>query len=184
MQKIELLILDRDGVINHDSDNYIRHPDEYHPIVSSLQAIARCNQAGVPVVVATNQSGVGRGYYSLETLDAIHEKMHQALEKHGAWIDKLYFCPHKPDVGCTCRKPSPGLLQAIRADYPEQFKAAIMVGDSWSDWQVAKTAGVEPYLVRTGKGERTLEKHAMDIPVNRIFADLSSVVSNTIFLEQ
>ena len=179
---MKLLILDRDGVINEDSDNYIRCPDDFIPIESSLKAIASCNAAGITVVVATNQSGVGRGYYDQQTLDAIHEKMHAALKEHGAHVDGIYFCPHKPDYGCDCRKPSPGMLTAIAQNYPDQFAGAMMVGDSWSDWQVAVAAGVEPYLVRTGKGERTLAKHAADIPAERIFADLSAVVKEVLEL--
>jgi D-glycero-D-manno-heptose 1,7-bisphosphate phosphatase len=181
MSEVELLILDRDGVINHDSDNYIRKPDEFILIESSLQAIASCNRANIPVVVATNQSGVGRGYYSLDILAAIHEKMHAALKEHGAWVDKIYFCPHKPDAGCDCRKPSTGMLQSIRRDYPEQFAKAIMVGDSWSDWQVAEASGVPPYLVKTGKGERTLKAHGEEIPQERVFSDLSAIVSDVVF---
>jgi D-glycero-D-manno-heptose 1,7-bisphosphate phosphatase len=182
MSTCKLVILDRDGVINHDSDNYIRCPDDYLPIESSLRAIAAINQAGIPVVVATNQSGVGRGYYTQQTLDAIHAKMEQALSKHGAHVDNIYFCPHTPDAGCDCRKPSPGMLQAIADDYPQRFAQALMVGDSWSDWQVAQAAQVEPYLVRTGKGERTLAAHGEKIPADRIFPDLAAITTQVLGL--
>jgi D-glycero-D-manno-heptose 1,7-bisphosphate phosphatase len=182
MKKIKLLILDRDGVINLDSDNYIRCPDDFIPIESSLRAIAMCNQAQIPVVIATNQSGVGRGYFSIETLNAIHDKMHAALKSQGAYIDGIYVCPHRPDAGCDCRKPSPGLLQSISADYPKEFAYCVMVGDSWSDWQVAKAMGITPYLVRTGKGERTLAKYENDIPPNHVFADLAAVVKEVFHL--
>jgi D-glycero-D-manno-heptose 1,7-bisphosphate phosphatase len=182
MKKIKLLILDRDGVINRDSDNYIRCEDDFIPIESSLRAIATCNQANITVVIATNQSGIGRGYYSLEVLNAIHDKMHAALKRESAKVDRIYFCPHTPDAGCDCRKPSPGMLRAIAADYPEKFEYSLMVGDSWSDWQAAKAAGVEPYLVKTGKGERTLASHGADIPPQRVFPDLSTVVKEVLGL--
>lgn len=180
MKNIDLLILDRDGVINYDSDNYIRKPDEFIPIESSLKAISSCNKAGIPVVVATNQSGVGRGYYTLETLAAIHDKMHAALKAHSGWVDKIYFCPHAPDAGCDCRKPGTGMLAAIKRDYPQKFDQSIMVGDTWSDWQVATSMGVPPYLVRTGKGERTLKAHGANISKERVFSDLSAVVADII----
>lgn len=182
MSAIKLIILDRDGVINHDSDNYICSPDEYIPIESSLQAIAAINRAEIPVVIATNQSGVGRGYYDQAMLDAIHKKMQAALAAHGAHVDGIYFCPHTPDLGCDCRKPNPGMLRAIAADFPDQFKQAMMVGDSWCDWQVATAAEVEPYLVCTGKGKRTWAAHRDDIPRERIFADLAAVVSQVLGL--
>lgn len=174
---IQLLILDRDGVINLDSDNYIRHVDEYLPIESSLKAIAACCQAGIKVVVATNQSGIGRGYYSLETLAAMHAKLRLALENYGGHIDGIYFCPHHPDDACNCRKPKTGMLDQIKQDFADVFDHAIMVGDSWSDWQVAEAAGVTPYLVKTGKGERTWAKYRDQLPANRVFADLATLVA-------
>jgi D-glycero-D-manno-heptose 1,7-bisphosphate phosphatase len=182
MKEIKLVILDRDGVINHDSDHYIRSPEEYIPIESSLRAIAAIHAASIPVVVATNQSGVGRGYYTQATLDAIHGKMHEALKEFGACVNAVYYCPHIPTDVCECRKPNPGLLQMIAKEYPEAFPSAIMVGDSWSDWEVAKRCGVEPYLVLTGKGERTLASHGHKIPKERVFRDLASVVEQVVGL--
>lgn len=181
-KSIQLLILDRDGVINLDSDQYIRSVDEYLPIESSLKAIAACTRAGIKVVVATNQSGIGRGYYSLQTLAAMHEKLKQVLQPYGGQIANIYFCPHHPDDGCDCRKPKTGMLDQIQKDHPKEFSHAIMVGDSWSDWQVAKAAGVEPYLVKTGKGERTLAKQGEAAFEGRVFADLSTLVSQVLGL--
>ncbi|MDF1653834.1 MAG: D-glycero-beta-D-manno-heptose 1,7-bisphosphate 7-phosphatase [Coxiellaceae bacterium] len=153
-----LVILDRDGVINHDSDHYIKSPEEWLPIDGSLEAIARLIKAGHQVVVATNQSGVARGYYTLATLDDIHQKMHDALAEHEAKFHGVYFCPHHPDEGCDCRKPAPGLLQQIAKDFNADLSQAVMLGDKLSDIQVAQAAGCPAVLVRTGRGEQTIAK--------------------------
>ena len=148
-----LIILDRDGVINHESEEYIKSPDEWIPIEGSLEAIARLKKAGHIVVIATNQSGVGRGYYSIATLEKIHAKMQQWLADLGGHIDKIYFCPHAPRDGCNCRKPRPGMLFAIAKDFPDEYKNAIFIGDSLRDVQAAQAVNIEPMLVRTGYGD-------------------------------
>ncbi|AFT68296.1 Histidinol-phosphate phosphatase family domain protein [Alloalcanivorax dieselolei B5] len=150
----KLIILDRDGVINEDSDAYIKTPGEWIPIAGSAEAIARLNRAGYRVVVATNQSGVARGYYDLATLEAIHQRMAAHLAGLGAHLNGIYFCPHGPDDGCDCRKPLPGLIDQIVADYGD-VTSVPLVGDSLRDLQAGVTRGCRPVLVLTGKGRST-----------------------------
>ncbi len=151
-----LVILDRDGVINVDSDRFIKHPDEWKPIPGSLEAIALLNQAGFRVVIATNQSGVGRGLFDMVTLNAIHEKMMDALNRVGGRVEAVFFCPHAANAGCDCRKPAIGMFVEISQRYTLPLSQVPCVGDSLRDLQAAQTAGGRPMLVRTGKGERTL----------------------------
>jgi len=171
---VKLLILDRDGVINEDSPDYIKSPDEWHAIAGSLEAIAKLNQAGFTVIVATNQSGVGRGYFSQETLQKIHQKMHQELKKGGGKIDKIYFCPHKPDDNCDCRKPKTGMFKQIAQDYKIDLQGAINIGDTLRDIQAGEALGCRNILVLTGKGEKTLQDNP-DIKAE-IFPNLISAV--------
>lgn len=152
----KLIILDRDGVINFDSDQYIKHPDEWKPIPGSLEAIALLNQHGYRVVVATNQSGIGRGLFDLATLNAMHEKMHKMVATVGGHIASVFFCPHTPDEQCECRKPRPGLFHQIADRFNVNLKNVPAVGDSLRDLQAASMSGCIPYLVLTGKGERTV----------------------------
>jgi D-glycero-D-manno-heptose 1,7-bisphosphate phosphatase len=151
MQPIKLVILDRDGTINEDRDDYIKSPDEWVPIPGSLEAIARLNHAGWHTVVATNQAGLGRGVFDMSSLNATHLKMNQALMKHGGRIDAVFFCPHAPTDLCTCRKPLPGLLQLIGERYGVVLKNTPMVGDTLRDLQAGAAAGCPTHLVRTGK---------------------------------
>ena len=151
--KMKLVILDRDGVINHDSVHYIKSPAEWKPLPGSLEAIARLNQAGYRVVVATNQSGVGRGLFDMDTLNAIHEKMHRAVQGAGGRIDAIFYCPHAPDANCGCRKPKPGLFERIAACYNIDLANVYAIGDTLRDVKAAVAAGARPLLVRTGKPE-------------------------------
>jgi D-glycero-D-manno-heptose 1,7-bisphosphate phosphatase len=144
-----LIILDRDGVINYDSPDYIKSPEEWHPIPGSLEAIAQLNQAGHTVVIATNQSGIGRGYYNVETLQAIHAKMLAALAAVGGHIDGIFYCPHKPEDHCDCRKPKPGLLLQIAEKFHTDFKDAVFIGDSWRDVEAAQAVHCKAVLVTT-----------------------------------
>ena len=175
---MKLIILDRDGVINEDSDDYIKHPDEWQPIPGSLDAISRLNHAGYHVAVATNQSGIARGYFDLETLAAMHNKMNELLSQSGGQVDAVFFCPHGPKDGCECRKPMPGLLEEISVRFQTSLDDVLFVGDTISDIKAAKAAGATPVIVKTGKGERTIEKleeHGFeDVPV---YDDLSDVVN-------
>ncbi len=154
----KLVVLDRDGVINQDSDAYIKSPAEWHPIEGSLAAIARLNRAGFRVAVATNQSGIGRGFYDLTTLGAMHEKMKTLLTAEGGHIDAIEYCPHLPTDGCDCRKPATGMLKAIAKKCRVTPEEILYIGDSKSDWRAAQNFGCEFILVLTGKGEQTLEQ--------------------------
>lgn len=151
------IILDRDGVINQDSDDYVKSEEEWMLIPESDIAISKMNNLGFTVLVSTNQSGVARGYYSLQTLDAMHQKMNRIVEQAGGEIQKTYFCPHGPDDGCDCRKPKTGMIDQARSDFPD-LGNPWFVGDSLRDLQCARDSSCQPILVKTGKGERTLEK--------------------------
>jgi D-glycero-D-manno-heptose 1,7-bisphosphate phosphatase len=177
MGSMKLVILDRDGVINFDSDQYIKSADEWHPIPGSLDAIARLNQAGYRVVVATNQSGVGRGLFEMDTLNAIHDKMHKTLALVGGRIDAVFFCPHTNLDKCGCRKPKPGLMQQIATRFNADLSGVPVIGDSLRDLQAAVAVGAKPILVRTGKGVKT----ALDpeLPAGTpVFADLAAAVKD------
>ena len=171
------VILDRDGVINHDSEEYIKSPEEWLPIAGSLEAIARLNQADIQVFVATNQSGVNRGYYDEATLEDIHNKMHEALKTVGGHIDGLYYCPHHPDENCSCRKPRTQMLEKIARDFNVDLHDAIFIGDSWRDMEAAMAVGAKPVLVMTGNGEDTL--HSIeDLREVTVYSNLSEVVDD------
>jgi D-glycero-D-manno-heptose 1,7-bisphosphate phosphatase len=155
---MKLIILDRDGVINEDSDAYIKSVDEYIPIPGSLEAIARLNRAGYTVVVATNQSGIARGLFDENTLQQMHEKLKRLLAEVGGTIANIYYCPHGPDEACDCRKPMPGMLQQILKDYPVDPTSVPAIGDSLRDLQAAQQVGAQPILVKTGKGQKTVQQ--------------------------
>ncbi len=175
---MKLIILDRDGVINEDSDDYIKSPDEWHPILSSLKAIALLALHDYRVAIATNQSGIGRGYYDNATFDAITDKMTTLIENHGGKIDYIAHCPHLPDAGCECRKPNTGMLEEIKQHYALDSLADVwMVGDSLKDCQVAERAGAKPALVKTGKGLRTLAKFNGESPYP-VYDDLFHFVTS------
>lgn len=170
-----LIILDRDGVINEDSDDYIKTPNEWIPIPRSLEAIARLNQAGHRVVVATNQSGIARGLYTEDMLGQIHEKMTASLASVGGHLEGIFYCPHHPDEKCECRKPKPGMLHQIARQFQTDFSDALVVGDAKRDIDCAHAVNCRAVLVRTGKGMRTLEYYPEWV-VCPVFDDLSAVV--------
>jgi D-glycero-D-manno-heptose 1,7-bisphosphate phosphatase len=172
MPGTKLVILDRDGVINYDSAEFIKKPDEWKPIPGSLEAIARLNQAGYRVVIATNQSGVGRGLLDIVTLNAIHDKMAAALSKVGGRVDAIFFCPHPLDAGCSCRKPKPGLLEDIGRRFNIDMTGVPVIGDALRDLQAAAAVGAKPILVLTGKGKRTAAAEGLP-PGTQTFADLA-----------
>ena len=155
---MKLAILDRDGVINFDSDLYIKSPAEWRPIPGSIEAIARLNQGGFRVAVATNQSGIGRGLFDMATLNAINDKMMEMVFRHGGRIDALFFCPHTAAEECSCRKPRTGMLEEIGARFHADLKGVPCVGDSLKDVQAAESVGAQPILVLTGKGRRSQEE--------------------------
>ena len=169
----KLIILDRDGVINYDSDDYIKSPDEWKPLPGSIQAIARLSEAGFRVAIATNQSGIARRYFGIDTLAAMHTKMLTLIDKAGGKIDHIAFCPHGPDDKCDCRKPLPGLMQQISTTLSIPLSPAVfVVGDSIRDLEAGFAAGCTPVLVKTGKGMKSFVKlkeannsHLKDIAV-------------------
>lgn len=173
---MQLIILDRDGVINYDSDEYIKSPEEWKPIPGSLEAIARLNQAGYRVVVATNQSGLTRGLFTLDDLHEIHSKMLKQLAEVGGVIEAIFFCPHSQKDNCTCRKPKPGLFYDIANRLSISLSGVPAIGDSLRDLQAAISSGASPVLVLTGKGRKTLEqlKTSEEVPV---YEDLANVVN-------
>ena len=174
---MKLVILDRDGVINYDSAEFIKTPEEWKPIPGSLEAIARLHQAGYHVVVATNQSGVGRGLFDIATLSAIHDKMHKALTQAGGRVDAVFYCPHAQDANCGCRKPKPGLLEDIARRFNVDLAGVPCIGDSLRDLQAAAQVAAQPILVLTGKGKQT--KAAGGLPVNtQVYADLDAAVQS------
>ncbi|NJD23932.1 MAG: D-glycero-beta-D-manno-heptose 1,7-bisphosphate 7-phosphatase [Betaproteobacteria bacterium] len=173
----KLVILDRDGVINLDSAQFIKSPAEWKPIPGSLEAIARLNQAGYRVVVATNQSGVGRGLFDMDTLNAIHDKMHKALFTLGGRIDAVFYCPHAADSDCNCRKPKPGMYKRIAETLNVNLAGVAAIGDSLRDLQAGAAVGCLPVLVLTGKGTKT--KAEGNLPDGTLqFADLAAAVDH------
>ncbi len=187
MQK--LIILDRDGVINQDSDDYIKTLDEFIPIEGSLEAIARLCQAGFAVIVATNQSGISRQFFTLETLQAMHEKLQLLLAPLGGKVERFYYCPHGPDEHCDCRKPKPGMIKQIAEDFftdsDDASRAAkladvFVVGDSLRDLEAGSAAGTKVALLKSGKGMRSLDKISQEnlsgysqLPVYNDLADFT-----------
>lgn len=172
---MKLAILDRDGVINHESDAFIKNPDEWIALPGSLEAIARLSRANWRVVIASNQSGVARGLFSMDTLNAIHAKLRREVAHVGGNIDAIFICPHGPDDGCACRKPKPGMFLDIAHRYDVDIKGIPAVGDSLRDLQAAAAADCSPWLVLTGNGRKTLDHP--DLPAGtQVKADLAAVV--------
>ena len=170
---MKLLILDRDGVINEDSDAYIKTLDEWIPVPGSIDAIARLSKGGWTVAVATNQSGLARGYYDAATLESMHARLRQLVAEQGGDVGLIVHCPHGPDDGCDCRKPKPGMLRQIATHYGTELAGVWFVGDSQSDLEAALAVHCQPVLVKTGKGERTLAK---PLPAGTlIFDDLAAI---------
>jgi len=177
-----LLILDRDGVINQDSDAFVKSVDEWIPIPGSIDAIARLSQAGFRIAIATNQSGLARGHFQAADLEAMHAKLTSLVTEAGGRIEGIFFCPHGPDDNCDCRKPKAGLFRQIEKALGESADGCFTVGDSLRDLEAGLEVGCVPLLVRTGKGERTLAKLAeqplealQDLPV---FDNLAEVANH------
>jgi D-glycero-D-manno-heptose 1,7-bisphosphate phosphatase len=173
------LILDRDGVINYDSDQFIKSPEEWRPLPGSLEAIAALNTAGYRIAVISNQSGLARGLFDLDTLEAIHQKLHSQLAKQGGQIERIYFCPHGPDDHCSCRKPLPDMFMKFAEDFDAPLENIYAVGDSIRDLEAALYAGARSVLVRTGKGEKSeqsLRALPEDNPLSKVpvYNDLAS----------
>ncbi|MEE9320787.1 MAG: D-glycero-beta-D-manno-heptose 1,7-bisphosphate 7-phosphatase [Granulosicoccus sp.] len=180
---MKLIVLDRDGVINEDRGEPVVSTDDWQPIAGSLEAIARLTQAGWQVAIATNQSGIAQGLLDVETLHAIHRKMHDMVNQAGGRIDVVAFCPHSDADGCDCRKPAPGMLYTIGERLDVELSQVVLVGDSLRDMQAAMAAAAQPIMVRTGKGQATLDnnKGLEHIPA---FDDLSSCVDHLLTPEE
>lgn len=175
---MKLVVLDRDGTLNQEPDEFIHSPDEWTPLPGALEAVARLNQGGWRVVVASNQSGLGRGLFDMATLNAVHARMHKMLAAAGGRIDGVFFCPHAPEDGCECRKPAPGLFHQIASRMGVVPQQAVAIGDSVRDAQAAAAAGFEPHLVLTGQSAG-LSADALPpgFPVGlHVHADLASAV--------
>jgi D-glycero-D-manno-heptose 1,7-bisphosphate phosphatase len=181
---MKLVILDRDGTINEDSDDYIKSVDEWQPIPGALEAVARLNQEGWHVVLATNQSGLGRGLFDMATLNAMHIKMNEQLAQRGGRVDAVFFCPHAPEDDCDCRKPRPGLLEKIGERYGIELANVPAVGDSLRDLQAAVAAGCAPHLVLTGKSkglpEAAIARMHEQVPGLTVHADLAAFAESLI----
>lgn len=175
---MKLVILDRDGTINHERDDYIKSPEEWVPLPGAIEAIARLNHAGWHVVVATNQSGIGRGLFDMAAMNAMHAKMHQMLARHGGRVDAVFFCPHTPEDQCTCRKPQPGLFKMIGERFNKSLNEVPMVGDLPRDVLAAQSVGCEPHLVRTGQAAAMTDVELVElrrqVPGLTIHPDLSA----------
>ena len=179
MQKI--LFLDRDGTINRASDQFVKSPEEWQPLPGALEAIGRLNHAGYHVVLATNQSGLGRGLFDVAALNSVHETMGRALAAHGGRLDAVFYCPHTPDEGCHCRKPEPGLLLQIAQRYGVSLAGVPYIGDSLRDMQAAVAAGCTPHLVCTGRHPDLAGQHQAPVgfPAGTcVHADLSACVDH------
>ncbi len=171
----KLIVLDRDGVINEDRDDYVKSADEWQPIPGSLEAMARLSQAGWDIAIATNQSGIGRGLFDMQALNAMHNKMLALLSPLGGKVAGIFFCPHTPEDECNCRKPLPGLFYDIAWRFGRQDLSGVpVVGDSWRDIEAGIFVGCQPYLVLTGKGQKTYRQN--DFPVQtKVRVNLSAV---------
>jgi D-glycero-D-manno-heptose 1,7-bisphosphate phosphatase len=176
------VILDRDGVVNYDSEAYIKSPDEWRPLPGSLEAIAALHKHGRRVIVVSNQSGVGRGLFSEAVLAAIHAKMVGAIEAAGGAVSGIYYCPHLPEDNCACRKPAPGMLKQIALDFGCTLTGVPFVGDKVSDVRAAEAVRARPILVCTGSGRAALAE-LRDRPIE-VYADLAAVVSHLLAAEK
>jgi D-glycero-D-manno-heptose 1,7-bisphosphate phosphatase len=175
---MKLIILDRDGVINHDSDGYIKSLEEWVPIPGSLDAMARLYHGGYRIAIASNQSGLGRGLFSIDDLNAIHRKLARELGSQGAQVEAIFFCPHAPDAKCACRKPLPGLLHEIASRLQIDLAGVPCIGDSWRDLVSALAVGASPILVRTGNGQKTYANHAGELDNIPVFSDLAAATDS------
>ena len=179
---MKIVILDRDGVINHDRDDFVKNSLEWVPLPKAAEAIALFSQAGWRVVVATNQSGIGRGLFDMHALNAMHEKMHHLISKAGGRIDAVFFCPHKPEAGCSCRKPAPGMVLEVAERFSVKPESLWLVGDSLPDLEAVAAVGGRAILVRTGKGRKT--EAAGNLPAGTpVFDDLHAAAEWLISLE-
>jgi len=175
-----LVILGRDGILNIYREDHVKSPDEWEPIPNALEAVARLNHAGWHTVVATNQSGIGRGMIDMASINTVHQRMMQRLAEAGGRLDAVFFCPHTPEDDCDCRKPRPGLMKQIAQRYGIELRTVPMVADTLRDLQAAHAAGCEPHLVRTGRAAALTDKQVVEIvqqvPMTEVHDSLSEFV--------
>lgn len=181
---IDTVILDRDGVINLDSDQYIKNPEEFIIINNSLQALKNLYNHNIKTFIATNQSGINRKHYSLETFLNINKKLLDSVDNNKI-ISAIYYCTHTPEQDCCCRKPLPGMIESIIMHHKLNPLTTAFIGDSLRDLQAADKAGCKyKFLVKTGKGLITLEKYKDDfkdlLKSSNVFNDLYDCVNNII----
>ncbi len=174
---MRFVILDRDGVINLDSPDYIRTPDEWHAVPGSIEAIAALSRAGYEVIVATNQSGLGRGLFGLDELEAMHQKLRTLVEACDGRVGGIFYCPHRPEEHCACRKPATGLLDAAEREYGCPVAGSTLIGDSMKDIELARAKACHPVLVLTGNGTQTQAQLGADDTDVRVFADLAAAAA-------
>lgn len=172
-----LVILDRDGVINRESTEFVKTPDEWLPLPGSIQAIASLSKAGYTVAIASNQSGLARGFFDRNALRAMHRKLRKLVSAAGGHIDRIVVCPHGPDDGCACRKPRPGLLYRLGRHYRTDLAGTPVIGDSLRDLEAAAHAGARPILVRTGNGRKTEHALAGPLAATEVFDDLAAAAA-------
>lgn len=175
-----LIILDRDGVINEDSAEFVKSTAEWVPIPGSIEAIALLSRAGFTVTVASNQSGLARGLFKRRALTAMHRKLRRGVSKHGGRVDRIVVCPHGPDDGCDCRKPRPGLLRRLAGYYGAPLVDVPVIGDSLRDIQAAYSVGARPVLVRTGNGRKTESALTGSLLAIDVFDDLSAAADSLV----
>ena len=175
---VKLVILGRDGILNEFRDDHVKAPEEWYPIPGALEAVSRLNHAGWHAVVATNQSGIGRGMIDMASVNAVHADMLKQLQAVGGRIDAVFFCPHTPEDQCDCRKPLPGLMRDIGKRYGIDLKHVPLVGDTLRDLQAAQAAGCEPHLIRSGRasvlGPELVELMVDQVPGTRVHDDLAA----------
>jgi D-glycero-D-manno-heptose 1,7-bisphosphate phosphatase len=178
----KLIILGRDGILNEFREDHIKAPEEWVPVPGALEAVARLNHAGWHVVVATNQSGIGRGMIDMAAVNAVHAQMVRSLQAHGGRIDAVFFCPHTPEDNCTCRKPLPGMAQDIGRRYGAELAMVPMVGDTLRDLQAARAAGCEPHMVRSGRAAALdpaqLAELVQQVPGTFVHRDLGELATH------
>lgn len=185
---MKLIILGRDGILNEYRDDHVKSPEEWQPVRGALEAVARLNQAGWHVVVATNQAGIGRGMIDMASVNLIHAHMNKLMQAQGARLDAVFFCPHTPEERCDCRKPLPGMMREIGRRYGVDLHQVPVAADTLRDLQAAQAAGCEPHLVRTGRAARLDDAQVgqlvQEVPEARVHADLAALADHLIARER
>lgn len=173
------IFIDRDGTVSEEV-GYMFEPSRFQPFPWTGPSIRRINDSGIKVFLATNQSGVGRGYFDVAMVDRVHALLAEELGRHGAALDAVYYCPHAPEADCECRKPRPGMLLRAAREFDIDLKSSFMIGDRYVDVRTARAVGARSILVRSGDGRRQLEKYLRDPEQPDFIADDLSDAVNAI----